>query len=457
MLVAADECDPYTLVLMDWSMPDMNGIETARIIQDHRNITHPPVVIMVTAYRQEEAEQAAGEVNVAEFLIKPVTPSSLFDVIMRAMGHESMTKKRFCALRKKALASIPKLKGARVLLVEDNEINQELVLDLLTANGLEVTVANHGKEALALLDGQSFDGVLMDCQMPVMDGYTATRKIREQKRFEDLPIIAMTANALVGDRQKVLSAGMNDYISKPFDANDLFTTLAMWIVPDQPHVGQERRLWPDGAGRDDALPDLPGVDTAIGLAATQNNPRLYQRLLRKFSDRQKGFEETFRNAQQDEDPESAKRVAHTLKGLAGTLGAMGVQKAAHKLEMACRDHSEFIDEALEKVLAELKPLLDGLETLDETSSHLVESKTAESDNTDVEALIAELYALVSDDDTNAVDLANRLSPLMKHTDKADVFDKIAVAVSGYDFNLARELFKRLDDPILPKTTTKGLE
>jgi two-component system, sensor histidine kinase and response regulator len=231
-LQAVDAEAPFDLVLMDWKMPGMDGFETIRRLRAQTGISHVPTLIMVTAYGREVAHQAAAELGVAGFLTKPVTPSTLLDTIMQAIGLEVSNLTRAAGRQEQSSEAIASLRGAHVLLVEDNALNQELALELLTSNGLSVEVAANGQEALERLATESrFDGVLMDCQMPVMDGYTATRAIRRRPELAGLPVIAMTANVMSGDREKALDAGMNDHIGKPINVREMFTTMAKWIRP----------------------------------------------------------------------------------------------------------------------------------------------------------------------------------------------------------------------------------
>ncbi|RDH83418.1 MAG: hypothetical protein DIZ77_04750 [endosymbiont of Seepiophila jonesi] len=264
------------------------------------------------------------------------------------------------------------LHGAKILLVEDNEINQELMLELLAANEILVETAKDGQEALDLLDREDFDGVLMDSQMPVMDGYEATRHIREQDKYNNLPILALTANAMKGDREKVLAASMNDHIPKPINPGAMFITIAKWISPAG--AANEEAIQPppvEGSAKEtDGLPDLPGIDTKAGLAIVRGKLALYRKLLSKFQDSERDFEQHFRAAlADDKDPQAATRTAHSLKGVAGTIGARGVQEAAHSLEIACSEGTETIDELLSAVVAELQPVIAGLEEL-ESSIHV---------------------------------------------------------------------------------------
>lgn len=228
---------------------------------------------------------------------------------------------------------LQQLKGARVLLVEDNALNQELAMELLRQAGMEVVLANNGQEALDLLAADpKFDGVLMDCQMPVMDGYTATRHLRSLPQFADLPIIAMTANAMAGDREKVIEAGMVDHIPKPLRVEEMFACMARWIKPAAPALVQGSPLRPTAKAADPDLPQLPGVDQAVGLGIVQNDRRLYRRLLGMFLEEYTGFEQAMADAVQQGDWPLATRLAHTLKGAAGTIGAVPLASAAGALE-----------------------------------------------------------------------------------------------------------------------------
>ena len=169
-------------------------------------------------------------------------------------------------------------------MVEDNELNQELATELLRGAGIEVVVANHGREALDILAGDHrFDGILMDCQMPVMDGFTAAREIRRNAGLADLPIIAMTANVMAGDREKILAAGMVDHIAKPIDTDRMFETIARWITPARPTAAVANVA----AASSLVTFELRGIDTAAGLATTMNNHALYLSLLLKIP-RQRG-------------------------------------------------------------------------------------------------------------------------------------------------------------------------
>jgi CheY-like chemotaxis protein/HPt (histidine-containing phosphotransfer) domain-containing protein len=254
------------------------------------------------------------------------------------------------------------LSGAHILLVEDNVINRELALDLLSGAGIVVSVACNGQEALDMLAQQRFDGVLMDCQMPVMDGYAATRALRQRPKLKGLPVIAMTANTMVGDREKVLAAGMNDHIAKPIKVEEMFATLARWVGPAAMAAAEaagvvHARTWP--------LSELPGIDSQVGLAGLKGDEPLYRRLLRMFRDRQGEFTLRFRLARAKGDIAAATRLAQDLRTLAGTLAVQGVEQAAAALEQACTNEApaQEIDALAQDVARLLEPLIAGLQGL----------------------------------------------------------------------------------------------
>ncbi|MBW8831206.1 MAG: response regulator [Burkholderiales bacterium] len=321
-LVAADERgEPFDLLLLDWKMPGMNGVDFAKQLTS-MPLAHPkPTVLMLTAFSSDEVARglAAERLTVAATLTKPVTPSTLLDASLKAIGRPRQQALRG-ELRQEALQSDrAALAGAHVLLVEDNPFNQELACDLLGSAQVVVQIANNGREAIDMLSRERFDAVLMDCQMPVMDGYAATRELRGDPKWHDLPIIAMTANAMAGDREKVFAAGMNDHIAKPIIVSEMFATLARWV---RPAVAA-------------ASGGLPSIKSAAALAGVMGDEQLYRRLLGRFRDREAGFAARFGAACAARDMLTATRLAHDLKSESGTLEATAVREAAEALEHAC--------------------------------------------------------------------------------------------------------------------------
>lgn len=307
--------------------------------------------------------------------------------------------------------------------MEDNELNREL--------------------ASELLQDADFDGVLMDCQMPVMDGYTATRCIRQEPRFAQLPVIAMTANAVAGDRERALASGMNDHISKPLNVAAMFTTLARWIRP-----GVGRKAAPnvvEALATADALPEnLAGVDLAAGLATWMGKRELYLRLLRKFHTSNLGFGEVFKLARAGDDPTAPARLAHSLRGAAGNIGARGVAQAAADLEQAClsRETAEVIEARLADVEQCLAPVLTALAGLAQ-SAPSADAPVMNPSTPQLAVRLAELQRLLVDGDTAAVETLRALQAMAPSASAAALLARVAQQVELFDFDKALDLLRGL--------------
>ena len=286
---AAEYGEKYEIAFIDWQMPGLDGIETGKRILSLPGNQIPPHLVMVTAYGREEVLKQAEESGFENVLIKPVTSSILFDTAVEALGGE---RDHVEAAQTGPDFDVDLLRGARVLLVEDNEINQEVAVGQLEDANIFVDLAENGAEAIRLIEQNEYDVVLMDMQMPVMDGVAATRLLRADRRFKDLPIIAMTANAMASDRETCLAAGMNDHIAKPIDPHQLFGVLRHWIRRgDHAEGGHEvnRAAAPARAQTPERETlALTGVDTAAGLRLTGSSRSRYESLLRKFAERYDG-------------------------------------------------------------------------------------------------------------------------------------------------------------------------
>ncbi|MBB5193219.1 PAS domain S-box-containing protein [Silvimonas terrae] len=426
---------PYDLVLMDWRMPGMDGIQTVQLIQQ-RHTRQPPAVIMVTAFGRDEAldEAARCAVHLQSVLTKPVTPSTLLEAIGEVLGKGGLTETRAAERGDLTGSHMAALAGAHLLLAEDNELNQELARELLESAGIALTVVGDGQQVLDRLDaGEGFDGVLMDCQMPVMDGYTATAQIRQRPGLADLPIIAMTANAMAGDREKALAAGMNDHISKPLNVEGMFATLAKWVHP-RPGAAQ---VQPAAAACEETTDlVLPGIDHHAGLKTCMGKRALYLRLLGKFSQSYRDFAVVFASARQSPDPQAAQRYAHSLRGTAGNIGAQALARLAGELESACEQQrpADEIEIIRTRVADELALVLAGLTSLD-----TAEPQPADAPAQDAERLLAELRQLLIDSDPGALETVSQLLPLYAGRAHAPLLRQAARAIEDFDFDKALAL------------------
>jgi CheY-like chemotaxis protein len=397
---AADRGEPFDVVFVDWQMPGMDGIETGRSILALPNLPSPPHLVMVTAYGREEVMKQAEEASFENVLIKPVTPSMLFDSVVHALSTEERT-----AVGTQASTSagfdFERIRGAQVLLVEDNELNREVAIGLMEDAPVSVTPAENGQVAIQMLRERRYDLVLMDMQMPVMDGLTATRTLRQDPKFKDLPIVAMTANAMAGDREKCLEAGMNDHLAKPIDPDKLFEALLRWIPPRS--VSASTAVSPQKAqiAHSESL-EILGIDTQTALKRTGGNRRRYESFLRRFADTQAGAINEIWAALNANDPATALRTAHSLKGAASNLGADTLATAAGSAEIAIKTQNN-----VEPALAELeRSLTRSVAAIRQALPAMVPEPVVSSGNGDPSAVLqplSRLKQLLESDDSEAAD------------------------------------------------------
>ncbi len=378
---AVDDRKPVDLVLMDWKMPDMNGIETSRKIRRELHLTLP--IIMMTAFAREVHKTEAEQAGTNGFLTKPIFQSTLFDAIMDAFGKKGMRKGGSRTdFTTKASMYKKHLKGCRILVVEDNYTNQQVARAILEGAGVLVKIAENGEEAVAAVKNESFDGVLMDIQMPKMNGYQATRLIRAMPEYDDLPIIAMTAHAMKGDEEKCLEAGMDGYVAKPINQDRFFYTLwrllrnrkrlaeeyageARRVVGDEVPEAQSREL--PRLNQEAAVPSqLPGLDVAGALQATGLDWPTYRDILLGFFQDNTETVQTIQQASDEQDSKTLHRLSHRLKGSAANIGAYKVQQAAEALEQLSGEESIdmlLLAESVTRLEVELNCLLDVLQPL----------------------------------------------------------------------------------------------
>ncbi len=448
MLEKADK--PYQLVLMDWQMPGLNGIETTRRIKNMPDQDHIPTIIMVTAYDKDAVMQQAQDVGLDGVLIKPVGQSTLFDTVMSTFGY----KVRYPRLTNDT--SIPNelplssIAGARILVVEDNAINQQIAREVLQQAGLVVVVVNNGEEAVQKVNEESFDVVLMDLQMPVMDGYEATRLIREDSRFDTLAIIAMTAHAMVEEKQKCLAIGMNGHISKPIDLNQLFTELRKWISEDSGRRAEAGKQQMESAGQkatdgDSHLPDvLQGFDLAVCLKNLGGNKTLLKSLLGDFHEELSCTAAQIRALLKQGDRHSAERLAHTIKGTSGNLSATALYAAATRLDQALRaEHSDALPDLLDAFETALNEVMDSIAGLNlELNQELQQKKPSTDADTDIDMqhirpLFSELSRLIGESSLDADECFQRLKKQLHHSSVHQDMQALETAINNFDFDQAQ--------------------
>ncbi len=351
---AAARQQPYDIVYLDWRMPGMDGMETARQIKQLA-LSSPPMCLMVTAHGREEVMEQARDAGIHNVLIKPVNASLLFDATIQALGGGLVAPAPATTQATVADSRLAAIAGARILLVEDNDINQQVARELLEDAGLVVDVADNGQIAIDMIASARYDLIFMDMQMPVMDGVTATLEIRKLAQYDGIPIVAMTANAMEQDRRRCIESGMNDFLSKPLYPDSLIAILLRWVrtgpavqtpalasAAPAAHVPTASATpatpaTPAVAALGEMLPGIPGLDTTLGLSRMVGKKPLYLAMLRRYSAGQRAVPAQVRAALGEGDTTSAERLAHTLKGVSGNVGAVMIEKLAAAVEHALRE------------------------------------------------------------------------------------------------------------------------
>ncbi len=452
---AADAGRPYDLVLMDYKMPGMDGIEATRRITKKSWPGKAPNVIMVTAYGREEIMKQAGDAGAKGFLIKPVNQSVLLNTIMEAYGRDQHRAFRGLSSQTASSQAMDAIRGARLLVAEDNEINQQVAREILESAGFLVDMANNGREAVDKARASPYDAVLMDIQMPELDGLQATAELRRDRRFADLPIIAMTAHAMSGDRERSLAAGMNDHVAKPIDPDALFAVLLRWVRPGEresvakiPPSQSQPTTRPEAASP--RIEELPGIDCATGLRRVAGNEALYGKLLLDFHRDYATSVDRIGSAIREDRLTDAERQVHTLKGVAGNIGAMELHRTAQELDSALRlgDLAKAgtllpdVERELSQVIQGLKPLAEQAAAAQAETEASRAGSAGAVDRLALQSAIRTLADLVRKNNPEAEDAVENIRAALKGSRGKEV-ERIAQALDLFDFRGAAKALTAL--------------
>jgi two-component system sensor histidine kinase/response regulator len=437
---------------------------------------------MVTAHNRDELFEQSEGIKVDGVLIKPVCPSALLDSILSALGKEVITRRR----KDQRLASHDEaeesLRGAYVLLVEDNVVNQELALEILQNAGVRVDLAGDGAQAVEMVGRADYDGVLMDCQMPVMDGFEATRRIRADARFATLPILAMTANATTGSKDLCLAVGMNDHIGKPINVTQLFAMMVRWIKPKAGSVSDvaapkdisDTSNNPDSLSAAPSLPVIPRLDLDQAMRRMDGNLELVRKITLRFAETQAGAIARVTDAIDGNDIVTATREVHTTKGLAGNIGATQLMALSAKVENILKHHQmENLPSALlawkqelTEVITQIKEVMGpGSEAEKAAASTNTANLAASSNGATPPPMINretltqafnQLTTLLTDNDTRAGKLADSISITLQGTAQGVTMGQINQLITEYEFEEAldklTEAAQALDIPLHTQRT-----
>jgi len=439
---------PYDLILMDWEMPGMDGIATSKRIKSNPSLDKIPAILMVTAHGREEIRKQADKTGLDGFLNKPVNRSLLFDTILEVFGKK--IKDKSCLLKEKPepIQGLDQIRGAKILLVEDNKINQQVAKELLEHEEFFVEISNNGEQGFERVRQSNpddfFDAVLMDIQMPVMDGHTATREIRNLKsRNRNLPIIAMTAHAMTGEREKCLESGMNDYVSKPIDPKELFSTLVKWIKPQKrsfPGKDKHKKIVSE-----ELLVNIAGIDIAEGLERIGGDMNFFRQLLKDFHNDYKDRIYDIREAVKNYDYETAGRIAHTLKGVGGNISANALFESASKLEKAINMKETSLVGLIENLETDLKQILSSIEKLDhmDTKKEKPDSKKV-GDTAIMNLLLDKLFKMIREGDAEAKEIVEELKDILG---SSELLVKLGDQIDECGYEEALEILAQLSDSL----------
>ncbi len=445
-----NKIDSPDIIILDRKMPGMDGLKLAQQIKNQPQYNKVPIIMMVTAFENEEILNQSKKVEIDDFLIKPINQSTLYDAVLTVyikvapLNIKSKGKVKALSLSEMAQS----LQGTKVLVVDDNQINQEVAQGILELVNVKVDLASNGQEAIKALQKNVYDVVLMDIQMPVMDGFEATQKIRNSKaKYHDSIIIAMTAHAMEEDYEKSIQAGMNDHITKPIDPEILYATLRKWIKPSG-HEIVNKKLTPKSKP-DQAFPELEGINTSAGIKRMGGDQARYQKLLVMFMTNHADIISELESAFKENDFKTTKLLAHTLKGVAGNIGADQLQVDSKSLEDTIKDADEVqIKKQLLKLKKSMDIVLSSISDLNRKHSEQIISINEEEktiDSKDLISIFKELMKYLNDSDTQAQETFNQLTSKIKNTNLGshELIQPIERLIDAYNFETALEKLTKL--------------
>ena len=435
------ETIPVDLILLDGSLPDTNGVAVAKHIRTRLVLVKQPKILLTAAYGHEEIQDQVEEPGLDGYLTKPIGPSALFDAINTVIHKQ---KKRHHHRTEKQR----RFKG-KVLLVEDNSINQQVAKELLENLGLLVFIASNGEEAIKRVQQTDYDIVFMDIQMPGIDGFEVTRYIRNNLQNTYIPIIAMTAHALAGDRERCLAAGMDDYLSKPIDPDRLSRMIMAWMPIDETPLPVNDKKMTLGIM---TPASVEGINVAWGLQRVGGNQKLFVRLLSNFYDNYYDCCETVRIQVETREAPALRRLLHTIEGITGNIGARDFYDVTCQLHKTARDDSAWdipaalVDDFCTQAGIVFESIRQLILKMKKTNQGGDEATISNSlSQSEMKMLLNRLVLLVSDGDLEARVVFRQLATALRavNTEVADLSLHLKQHLDHYNFEQALVILEKI--------------
>ncbi len=444
MLEDQSEKDPYNLVFMDWKMPGMDGLEATRRIREHDGLKQIPQILMVTAFSKDIVREEAEKTGISGLLAKPVNHSMLYDSIMEVVHEDYRSTRDLISQKAHEIKGLEAIRGANVLLAEDNEINQQVAREILEDEGFHVSIAENGQQVLDILADtkERFDVILMDIQMPVMDGLEASKKIRESEHdYSKIPIIALTAHAMKSERDKSAQAGMNAHVTKPIEANDLLTAMVQVIEPRKDFKPIMKKVVEPTVAEDFRI---DGIDVQKGLVNVRGNADLFRKLLAQFHGDYRESVQDLRDALANQDHELYARKIHTLKGISGSLAAEALYEEAEKLNIACEKRDmDAINKLSEHFYKNLQSVLDAIEEFLGVQPKAQKFDAAKPAKGDLKPLLFELGEMLDLGDVDAEGILDDIQSHVRDENALAMIAKLRKQLDEYEFEKATDTLNEL--------------
>ncbi len=428
---------PFHLLMTDWQMPETDGLELAKLALA---MAKPPKIVLVTAFSYDDIQSEAEDIGINGFLTKPFNQSQVVDSLMRLYAPQQGD-----TLATLENIALPQFNQVNVLLAEDNQINQQIAVELMIASGIHTDIANHGQEVLDLLHSHPADHyqlIFMDLQMPGMDGHEATFRVRADARYNNIPIIAMTAHALQEERDRCIAEGMNDHLSKPIDPQLFYRTLNQYLST---HRTGFRAI--EESIDNQRIPQIDDVDCQSAVQRVSGNVQFYIKLLHQYRAEQQDAIARITGLLEQGDYADAKLQTHSLKGVSGNIGAKSIATLASELEqhIGRQDKTSAL-----KTLKELAPILDNV-------CHQIGTLSSGLPTTSVPSIevntktFQQLLIMLEDNDCEALDLFPSMTQGLASIMSEEEIEAISRHLEAFDFDLAKSMLERYESAISQPT------